>query len=309
MKLILVFLVLLVGCFGCSETEPVGSGSGGPIQVVATTGMVADAVAVVGGDAVEVDFLMGPGVDPHLFKASASDTSKLSKADAIFYNGLHLEGKMVDILAKMKKRKPTFAVAEGIDAGKLHTPEDYEGLADPHIWFDVALWIEAVNAVEVGLIEVAPEHAEMFTANADAYRAELTELHEWTRSQIATIPKEQRVLVTAHDAFGYFGSAYDVEVVGLQGISTVSNFSVADVERISDLLVERKIRAIFVESSVPEKAIEAVIEGCGKRGHTVVKGGTLFSDAMGEAGTPEGTFVGMVRANVNTIVHALKGEN
>jgi manganese/zinc/iron transport system substrate-binding protein len=251
-----------------------------------------------------VTSLMGPGVDPHLYKASEGDISKLNNALLIFYNGLNLEGRMSDILVKLARKKPTIAVSEKISEDLIL--DDYQGHADPHIWFDVALLIKAVEVVRDVLIEADPSRRAAYERNAAEYRKRLEELHSWAKAELAQIPKEQRVLVTAHDAFSYFGNAYEIEVVGLQGISTDAEYGLADIQRLVTLLVERKIKAVFVESSVPKRSIEAVVQGSNARGHQVVIGGELYSDAMGEEGTPEGTYIGMFRHNVLTIAKALK---
>jgi manganese/zinc/iron transport system substrate-binding protein len=268
--------------------------------------MITDAARVVGGAHVEVTGLMGPGVDPHLFKASQGDLASLGEADLILYNGLLLEGKMGDLLVRMSRDRVTVPVAEYIPDSLLREPPEFLGHYDPHIWFDVSLWRRGVERVRDALIEVDPAHQTDYSANAAAYMDSLDVLHEWVRTRVAEIPAERRVLVTAHDAFGYFGRAYGIEVVGLQGISTVSEFGLADIRRLVDLITSRRVKAVFIESSVPRRNIDAVVEGCRARGHDVVVGGTLFSDAMGAAGTPEGVYLGMVRANVNLIVESLR---
>ena len=277
---------------------------GYPITVVCTTGMVADLVRHVGGDKVKVTQLMGDGVDPHLYKASPGDVNTLNGADAIFYSGLHLEGKMADVFVRMARKKPTFAVTEYIPENKVL--DNTEGAFDPHLWFDVSLWREAAGVVRDALKAFDPKHADEYQSRSDAYQAELAKLHDYARTRLATIPKDRRVLVTAHDAFRYFGRAYDVEVKGIQGISTESEAGVKEVNELVTFLVERKVKAVFVESSVSDKNVRALLEGCKARGHAVVIGGELFSDAMGKDGTPEGTYVGMVRHNVDTIVKALQ---
>ncbi|MBD1373340.1 zinc ABC transporter substrate-binding protein [Hazenella sp. IB182357] len=274
------------------------------IQVTATTGMIADTVKNVGGEHVSVTGLMGPGVDPHLYKASQGDIGKLDQADVIFYNGLLLEGKMQEILEKMGKHKEVIALADHMNKNNLMETADKQ--IDPHIWFDVKLWIQATEKVKEGLMQVDPTHKADYEQQAAQYLEQLKELDTYASEQLATIPEEQRVLVTAHDAFGYFGRAYEVEVVGLQGISTASEYGLKDVKQIVDLLVERKIKAVFVESSVPKRSIEAVVQGAKEQGHEVIIGGELFSDAMGSPGTKEGTYIGMVRHNVDTIVKSLK---
>jgi len=311
--LVLGILVLAIGC-GTQAPRDVATGpvqvkstyaGSYPIQVVATTGMVADLVRQVGGERVAVKQLMGAGVDPHLYKASAGDVSQLAQADVIFYSGRNLEGKMGDIFVRMANRKPTFAVTQYIDDGRVL--EDEEGHFDPHLWFDVSLWSQAVGVVRDVLVQFDPKNAAEYQRNADAYHQKLAKLHEWAKTEIATIPKEQRVLVTAHDAFRYFGKAYDIDVVGIQGISTEDEASVKKINELVQFLAAKKIKAVFVETSVSSKNVEALLEGAQKgRGHKVVVGGELFSDAMGDAGTPEGTYEGMIRHNVNTIVKALK---
>lgn len=273
------------------------------IQITSTTTMVTNLVENIGGKYVAVTGLMGPGVDPHLYKASQGDIAKLGNADMIFYNGVHLEGKMTGIFEKMKKKKPVVAVAGKISENQLLSIEEQH---DPHIWFDVSLWIRAAEQVRDSLIEYDPSHKNEFNTQAADYIQKLKELHSYVDNKIKSIPKERRVLVTAHDAFGYFGKAYGMEVVGLQGISTVSEYGLKDVEKIVNLLCDRKIKAVFIESSVPKRSIEAVVQGAGKKNHTVSIGGELFSDAMGPKDTEEGTYIGMVKHNVDTIVNALK---
>ncbi|MFT5090599.1 MAG: manganese/zinc/iron transport system substrate-binding protein [Candidatus Latescibacterota bacterium] len=278
----------------------------GKIHIVCTTGMIADLAQRIGGDRVEVKGLMGPGVDPHYYKASQGDLGKLSRADLILYNGLYLEGKMEDIFNKMARTKKVVAVSADLEKSGLRQPPEFKGHYDPHIWFDVALWAQTIDAVVAALAEADPQGADSFRQNGELYKTELSELHAWVLTQIEKVSPSQRVLVTAHDAFGYFGRAYGVEVLGLQGISTVAEYGVNDVTQLVDLIVARKIKAIFVESSVPERSIEAVRQGCLERGHQVEIGGTLYSDAMGGVGSGADTYVSMVRSNVETIVGALK---
>lgn len=276
----------------------------GKVRAVTTVGMLTDAVRVIGGERVEVTGLMGEGVDPHLYKASPGDLRLLSSADIVFAIGLHLEGRMVDALEKLSKTRRVVIIGEEIDRSLLRSEEG--DAHDPHIWFDVSLWSKALDAVEKGLIAADAAGAEIYKANAAKYRDQLASLHEWVKTEIASIPKAQRVLVTAHDAFGYFSRAYDIEVLAIQGVSTDSEASLRDINALVDTLVTRKIPAVFVESSVPRKAIDALREGAAARNHTVTIGGELFSDAMGPAGTAEGTYIGMVKHNVDSIVHALK---
>jgi manganese/zinc/iron transport system substrate-binding protein len=297
----------LGGCRGESltETGAARTFSGqGPINIVCTTGMVADLARNVGGEHVKVKALMKAGVDPHLYKASPGDVGMLNSADAIFYSGLHLEGRMTDLLENLANSKPAVAVATAIDEERvLH---DENGAHDPHLWFDVSLWSQAANAVRDTLVEFDPAHADEYRANAEAYQKRLAELHEEAKAALAAIPKEVRVMVTAHDAFQYFGRAYDIEVRGIQGISTDSEAGVKQINDLVNFLVERKIKAVFVETSVSDQNIRSLLEGCAAQGHKVVIGGELFSDAMGPEGTPEGTYEGMIRHNVETVAGALK---
>lgn len=276
------------------------------LKIVTTTGMIQDAVKNITGKHAQVEALMGPGVDPHLYKATQGDLKKLTEADVVFYNGLHLEGKMGEVLEKLSRTKPVLAVAASLPDSILLEVEGFEGITDPHIWFDVKLWREAVKTIHTYMVEIDSVNKPFYDSAAHAYTMQLDSLHKAIRVQLLTIPEEQRVLITAHDAFGYFGRAYNIQVRGLQGISTVAEFGLRDVTELVDFIIERKIKAIFVESSISPKSIEAVEEGCRKKNWQVKIGGNLYSDAMGEAGTPEGTYIGMVNANVKTIVEALK---
>lgn len=299
--------LLVLACGGGDRgPEPDAPRRQGPLRVVTTTGMIADTAARVAGGVAEVEALMGPGVDPHLYKASESDVRKLSEADLILYNGLHLEGKMGDILVKLARTRPVVAVSETVPAGQLREPPEFAGQYDPHIWFDVGLWAHTLGPIADALIELLPDRADALRGNAETLHAELLELDRWVEERILEIPPDRRVMVTAHDAFGYFGRRYGIEVVGIQGISTLTEAGLQDVERVVDLVAGRRIPAIFVESSVSRRSIEAVQAACAARGHRAAIGGELFSDAMGAAGTPEGTYPGMVRHNVDTVVEALK---
>lgn len=304
----ILFLGLAVVLAACGGSKEAGGKTvdGGKIQVTSTTGMIHDLVKQVGGEHVEAYGLMQPGVDPHLYKASQGDLKRLEQADIIFYNGLHLEGKMIDIFEQMAKSKPTVAVTKNIAVSEL-LASDEEGMEhDPHVWFNVKHWISAAESIRDELVKLDAANADSYKSNAEAYIQQLKEMDQYAKTQLATIPQQQRVLVTAHDAFGYFGKAYGVEVRGLQGMNTASEYGSKDVSDLRDYLVANQIKAVFVESSVPKKSIEAVIEGAKSQGHEIRIGGELFSDAMGEEGTPEGTYLGMVRHNVDTIVKALK---
>ena len=275
----------------------------GKFRIVTTTGMLADGVKQLVGEQAEVISLMGTGVDPHLYKATAHDLSLLQNADLILYNGLHLEGKMSEIFEKLKRRKHVLAISDGLPKERLR--KTGEKTYDPHIWFDVSLWKQ-------GWLYVAEELSRDsvlnigIEKNRPSFFKGLDSLHIWAMLQLQTIPKPSRVLITAHDAFGYFGRAYHIEVLGLQGISTVSDFGLKDISQLVNRIVNSKVKAVFIETSVSPKAIEAVVEGCKAQGHNIHIGGALYSDAMGKEGTPEGTYNGMVRANVIKIVNGLK---
>lgn len=309
MTLGVIALVLIVGCSKV-EVNPESmqrTGDENPIEIVTTTGMISDVVQEIGGEEVNVTGLMRPGVDPHLYKASQGDMARLEAAEVIFYNGLHLEGKMTEIFEKLEKRKPTVAVTRNLEPESLRSGQDIQGTEyDPHVWFDVRNWISTAETVRDTLIDFDPDHADLYRQNAEAYISQLNDLDEEVRAQIATIPEQGRVLVTAHDAFGYYGDAYNIKVMGLQGISTAAEYGSKDVAKLRDYLVENKIKAVFVESSIPTKSMEAVIAGAAEIGHQVVIGGELYSDSMGEPGSDADSYIKMVRHNTTTIVEALK---
>ncbi|MHC4959698.1 MAG: metal ABC transporter solute-binding protein, Zn/Mn family [Planctomycetota bacterium] len=296
-----VFFTLLLALAACDKTP--GARTDGRVNVVATTGMVADLARRVGGPHVAVTALMGPGVDPHLFKAVRGDLKRLRGADLVLYNGKMLEGKLSDVLVKLASKKPVVAVTESIPDSKLL--EGDAGHYDPHVWFDVALWANGCAIVADALADVDPSHADEYRAAAKEYEKELLALHDEVARGLAAIPKQRRVLITSHDAFRYFGRAYDLEVIGLQGISTVAEAGVKDISMMADLIVTRGIKAVFVESSVNPKAIEKVKFAVEAKGGTVTIGGELYSDAMGDE-PPDDTYVGMVRTNVRKITKALK---
>jgi manganese/zinc/iron transport system substrate-binding protein len=279
------------------------------LTIVATTAMIGDVVAHVAGDRAEVNTLMGPGVDPHLYRPTRDDIRSLLAADAVFYNGLNLEGKMGDTFVQVARSgRPVFAVTERIDESYLLSPEDFQGHFDPHVWMDPVSWIKAAHVVISAVSEFDSAHAADHQARGEAYVAELRRLDDFARRWIATIPPDRRVLVTAHDAFNYFGRAYGLEVRGIQGISTDSEAGLREIESLVELLVTRRVRAVFTETSVSDKNVLALVEGAARRGHDVAVGGQLFSDAMGAPGTYEGTYIGMIDHNVTTIVRALGGE-
>ncbi|MCV9385910.1 metal ABC transporter solute-binding protein, Zn/Mn family [Reichenbachiella ulvae] len=298
--LLLICLSVFISC------QPKEKTRNGKIKVVTTTGMIYDAVINIGGDLVEAQALMGPGVDPHLYKATQGDLKKLQDADIIFYNGLHLEGKMGEVFEKLERIKNVEAVSSTIPDSLLRESEQYPGTFDPHIWFDVALWSQAVHNVQSYLVTFDPEHADTYIENGKSYLSSLDSLHQQILVSINQIPESQRTLITAHDAFGYFGEAYGIEVKGLQGLSTLSEPGLKDISNMVNMIAEDSIKALFVETSVSKKAINAVIEGCRENGLEVRIGGSLYSDAMGPFGEFEGTYIGMVDHNVRTIVNALK---
>ena len=306
-------ILLLILAFA-SACGPAGGGQGGDlsqrrIRIVTTTGMITDIVGNVGGERVDVTGLMGPGIDPHLYKASEGDVTLLQEADIIFYSGLHLEAQLAKVLERMDdSRIRTVAVTDQIDRGLLLDSPTYQGQYDPHVWFDVTLWMQAVSQVRDTLSEADPGSAALYQANAERYQEEMAALNAYVLSQAQRVPADKRVLITAHDAFNYFGRAYGFEVRGLQGISTEAQASTADVQALANYIAERQIPAIFVESSVPQRTVEAVQAAVRDRGFDVQIGGSLFSDAMGNPGTPEGTYLGMVRYNIDTIVSALLQE-
>lgn len=284
------------------------AGSGVP-TAAATIAMIGDVVRNVAGESLEVRTLIGPGVDPHLYKPTARDVKELQAADLIFYNGLSLEGKMTDVLVRVGRGgKPVHAVTETILAEPEYLLDDGSEHYDPHVWMDVGGWMKATGVIADALVSFDPEHEGDYRASAEAYLAELEELDDYARRCLATIPEGQRVLVTAHDAFGYLARAYNLEVRGIQGISTESEAGLRDINELVSYLVEQRIPAVFVETSVSEKYVRALVEGARAQGHEVRIGGELFSDAMGEAGTYEGTYIGMIDHNVTTITRALGGE-
>jgi len=303
---LLMFILLSAGCSPQDQpTSKKADFSSRKIRVITTTGMIADAVKNVGGERVEVRALMGPGVDPHLYKASEGDVIRMADADIIFYNGLHLEGKMSEVFEQMQRRVKTAAISDGISRDSLLSPAAFQGNYDPHIWFDVGLWMQEVKNIGQTLMVLDSASAEIYHGNASAYLQQLVELDAYVHQQASRVPAEKRVLITAHDAFNYFGRAYGFEVRGLQGISTAAEAGTADIKYLANFIVERKIPAVFVESSVPPRYIEALQAAVAARGFQVEIGGSLYSDAMGSAGTLEGTYQGMVKYNIDTIVNAL----
>ena len=299
---VLLVLTLALLFIACGEsTDRV---KGGKPYIITTTGMIADIVENIVKDSAEVEAIMQPGVDPHLYKASQGDLKKIMDADYILYNGLHLEGKMGEILEKQALVKPVIALGDSIGRSKIISVS--HNTYDPHIWFDVAIWREATAITLKSLTKLNPKNKVYYQQNADQYMKALDSLNNWVKIEISSIPQHKRVLITAHDAFSYFGKAYGIDVRGLQGISTMSEIGLRDVTDLVDFIIKNDIPAVFVESSVSDKSLKAVVEGVNNQGKKLAIGGNLFSDAMGKKGTPEGTYIGMVKHNVNTIVTALK---
>lgn len=301
MQKTVVLLILVLVFFNCKNKKE----TNGKLNVVTTTSMITDLVKNIGGNHINLQGLMGSGVDPHLYKASEGDVTKLANADIIFYNGLHLEGKLVEVFEKMKTQK-TVAIADALDKNTLIGSEYFASNYDPHIWFNTDYWIQATQFVVEKLSEAIPEQKATFEANGTNYIKQLEALKSELSSTIETLSTEKRILVTAHDAFNYFGKSFGFEVVGLQGLSTATEAGVQDVQKLSSFIIDNNVKAIFIESSVPKRTIEALQAAVNSKGHDVKIGGLLFSDALGNAETPEGTYIGMFKYNVNTIVNALK---
>lgn len=286
----------------------IGGVASAQLSVVATTGMIADTTRQIGGEHVEVRALMGPGVDPHAYRQTRSDIVAMTRADLVLWHGLFLEAQMEDFFEDLGRSRSVVAVAEAMPRDLLMAHDDYENRFDPHVWMVPELWQHVVAAIRDALIEADPRNAEMYRANAETFSAELETLSAYTTEVLSTVSEPQRVLLTAHDAFNYFGRAYGFDVLGIQGISTESEAGLARIADLVDLLVERDIAAVFVESSVSDRNIRALIEGAEARGHEVRVGGELFSDAMGQPGSYEGTYIGMIDHNATIITRALGGE-
>ncbi|GAA4277792.1 metal ABC transporter solute-binding protein, Zn/Mn family [Aquimarina mytili] len=304
MKKIITILIVALALFSCKKGV---KNENQKLNVVTTTSMITDLVKNIGGDAIEVQGLMGSGIDPHLYKASEGDVTKLVNADVIFYNGLHLEGKLVEVFEKMEHQDiKTIAIGESLDKSTLIGSDYFASNYDPHIWFNVENWKLITTFITNQLVTIDPKNANVFKANSETYLAKLSKLEDRLQKTIATLAKEKRILVTAHDAFSYFGQAYEFNVVGLQGLSTATEAGVQDVQKLANFIIEKEVKAIFVESSVPKRTIEALQAAVKSKDHEVAIGGTLFSDALGNIGSKEGTYIGMFEYNVNTIVNALK---
>lgn len=300
--LLAVFALLFTGCAKAQNPSTEGK-----LNIVATTTMLADLSKIIGGDHVVVNGLMGPGIDPHLYQASASDVTLMQNADVVVYNGLHLEGKLGEIFESLSEQgDDVISIEEGLTKESLLMSENDASIYDPHIWFDVSLWKEAATLVATRLSIIDPSHETDYSANLDAYLEELDELEVYIKERIQEVPENQRVLVTAHDAFRYFGAAYGFTVRGLQGLSTDAEAGTLDVTSLADFISERQIKAIFIESSVPHKTIEALQAAVKAKGFDVVIGGELYSDSLGDESSGDQTYILTVKANIDTIVEALK---
>lgn len=304
MKKTIIGILLLSLLFSCKKEV---KNDNQKLNVVTTTSMITDLVKNIGGNVIEVKGLMGSGVDPHLYKASEGDVNKLVTADIIFYNGLHLEGKLVEVFEKMESQDiKTIPVGESLEKSTLIGSDYFASNYDPHIWFSIKNWKIVTESVIKELSVIDPKNAEVFKTNGKTYLSKLNDLETKLKEIISTLPKEKRILVTAHDAFSYFGQSYDFNVVGLQGLSTATEAGVQDVQKLANFIIENEVKAIFVESSVPKRTIEALQAAVKSKKHEVSIGGTLYSDALGNPGTIEGTYTGMFEYNVNTIINALK---
>lgn len=305
--LILLASALFTGCRPSSETpEPTKTTA---LSIVTTTGMITDPATIIAGKHAQVTGLMGSGIDPHLYKPTRTDIAKLMDADIVLYSGLLLEGRMTDSFVRIATSGITVrAVTESVDESSLLAPEEFAGHHDPHLWMDPLAWSLAMDVIAGTLIDTDPAHADDYRTNADDYKSQIADLHAYAQRVLSSVPESQRILITAHDAFNYFGRRYNYQVVGIQGISTESEAGVRDIERLVDLLVENKIKAVFIETTVSERNINALIAGAKARGHTVIIGGELFSDAMGQEDTYEGTYIGMIDHNITTIARALGGD-
>ncbi|AMB98644.1 manganese transporter [Aerococcus urinaehominis] len=313
LALVTAMVLIFAGCGKVDEggqqagKEAASSQNGQPTRVVATTTMISDLVKVIGGDHVEVEGLMGPGIDPHGYQATAEDNRKLQEADVAVYNGLHLEGQMGEIFEALEQSDTkTICLEDGLDETKLLASEDASMNHDPHIWFSVARWKEAADHVTKELSAYDPDNAADYQANNEAYQKELDELDTYIKERVAEVPADKRYLVTAHDAFNYFGKDYNFDVVGIQGLNTQTEAGTADFSELAQFIADKGIKSVFVESSVPKRNIEALQEAVKAKGHEVGIGGELYSDSLGDASAGTDTYITMYKANIDTIVDALK---
>lgn len=303
-SIVLAVILLCVLCTGLMYHSQAGNPIDKKLIIVTTTSILADTIKNIVGNTASVISLMGPGIDPHMYRARESDVHTLANADIIFYNGLHLEGKMGQVLEGMNRFVPTYAVADALDISLLHNA-DFDGLYDPHIWFDVSLWIVVAHYIEQKLCENDSINADVYRCNGASYRNVLSQLHTYVQNRMNSIPHEHRILVTAHDAFSYFGKVYDCQVVALQGLSTDSDISTTDVQKLAAYIAQKKIKTIFVETSIPERSLRAVQNAVAAYGWHVNIGDELYSDALGDQKSPANNYYNMIRYNVDVIVNAL----
>ena len=304
-KLVLLFIpIVLVSCRLDQENKNLG-----PIHIVTTTGIIGDVVEQVAGDSAEVTSIMGPGTDPHIYKPTPGDIDLLDGADVIIANGLHLEGKMAEMLDKYSQEKPVIFIADGIRTSKLIKSADFEGAYDPHIWFDTKIWMEGMEYMTEELIKLDTSCRQYYEKNFESYVSEIEKADDWIADQLESVPEDQRILITSHDAFSYFGRRYGLEVRGIQGISTNSEVGLKDISDMVDFVIEREIPSIFVETSTSDKTAQSIVDGCKDKGYKLRLDGPLFSDALGEPDSEGGTYIGMIRKNVKVIVEGLKKSN
>jgi manganese/zinc/iron transport system substrate-binding protein len=297
-----IFILSIFFIGSCGPERP----DNDKIKVVTTTSILSDICMNILPNHFQVEGLMGPGVDPHLYKASQGDITKVSAADVVVCNGLHLEGKMASVLSKLAEQKQVLVFADGIDVKKLRVVDENSGLQDPHVWFDLSLSYAATAHLIKSFERLYPQFKDSISVRGNLYLQKMKALETWSHQMFDSLPQEHKILITSHDAFGYFGQAYNFEVRGLQGISTLSESGLKDLTDMVNFIIDRKVKAVFVENSVPQKALKSVLEGCKNKGHEVEIGGELFSDALGQARTPEGTYLGMIKYNMNTINSALR---
>lgn len=298
--------ILLVCCFlfiSCQEQNKANQNK--PL-IVATTGILTDAIKNIVKDSAEVISIMGTGVDPHLYKASQGDLYKFLEADYIFYNGLNLEGKMADVLSKLSRTKTVIGVSDQLPKSLIITDSSFASAYDPHVWFDVDIWKEVIKIASHSLQELDTSNATYYRRNTDQYLKQLDSLSAFINYELSKIPKHRRILITAHDAFSYLGRKYDIEIRSLQGISTLSDFGLRSVSDLVNIIIEQKIPAVFIETSISDRSVKAVVEGVRKKGFPLKIGGSLYSDALGERNGPQGNYIGMVKYNIQTIVQGLK---
>lgn len=299
LSLILIFSFFLIACSSTEQTK------NEKLTIVTTTNIIANSIQEIVGDKAKVESLMGANVDPHGYKASPSDIGKLQNADIIIHNGLHLEGKMADIFKKMSHQKAVFAVADGMDK-IAYRKIDVDNAYDPHVWFDVQLWSTGIQYIGKEIAKFDTLNKDFYTKNITIFAKKLTDLDTHIKEDLLTIPENQRVLITTHDAFGYFGKAYNIQIKPLQGISTLSDIGLQDATNLSNFIIDNKIKSVFVETSTSHKSLQSIVDACKEKGHNVQIGGTLYADALGEKNTSEGTYIGMIRANIITIIEGLK---